>query len=98
MRPIAGAGFEPATFGLWARRATELLHPAIILFSLGTRPKEDEGFEPSRRFLDLTVFKTVPFSQTWVILHHLLLDSRPAWTLLDSNQRPDGYEPSALTN
>ena len=20
------------------------------------------------------------------------------WTLLDSNQRPDGYEPSALTN
>ena len=25
----AGAGFEPATFWLWARRATELLHPAI---------------------------------------------------------------------
>ena len=24
--------------------------------------------------------------------------SCPAWTLLDSNQRPDGYEPSALTN
>lgn len=95
MRPIAGAGFEPATFGLWARRATELLHPAIILFSLGTRPKEDEGFEPSRRFLDLTVFKTVPFSQTWVILHDCLITS---WTMLDSNQRPDGYEPSALTN
>ena len=67
----------------------------IILVSL---PKENGGFEPTRRFLDLTVFKTVPFSQTWVILHHLLLDSRPAWTLLDSNQRPDGYEPSALTN
>ena len=28
---IAGAGFEPTTFGLWARRATELLHPALIL-------------------------------------------------------------------
>ena len=27
---IAGAGFEPTTFGLWARRATELLHPALI--------------------------------------------------------------------
>ena len=27
---IAGAGFEPTTFGLWARRATRLLHPAII--------------------------------------------------------------------
>ena len=26
---IAGAGFEPTTFGLWARRATELLHPAL---------------------------------------------------------------------
>ena len=31
---IAGAGFEPATFGLWARRASRLLHPAIILISL----------------------------------------------------------------
>ena len=27
---VAGTGFEPATFGLWARRATELLHPAMI--------------------------------------------------------------------
>ena len=27
---VAGAGFEPTTFGLWAQRATELLHPAII--------------------------------------------------------------------
>ena len=26
---VAGAGFEPTTFGLWAQRATELLHPAI---------------------------------------------------------------------
>ena len=31
---IAGAGFEPATFGLWARRASRLLHPAIVLISL----------------------------------------------------------------
>ena len=27
---VAGAGFEPTTFGLCAQRATELLHPAII--------------------------------------------------------------------
>ena len=27
---IAEAGFEPATFGLWARRASRLLHPASI--------------------------------------------------------------------
>ena len=27
---VAGAGFEPTTFGLWARRASRLLHPATI--------------------------------------------------------------------
>ncbi len=27
---VAGAGFEPTTFGLWARRATKLLHPASV--------------------------------------------------------------------
>jgi hypothetical protein len=27
---IAGGGFEPPTSGLWARRATRLLYPAII--------------------------------------------------------------------
>ena len=29
---VAGAGFEPTTFGLWARRATRLLHPAPVYF------------------------------------------------------------------
>ena len=29
---------------------------------------EEKGFEPLRRFLDLPVFKTGPFSQTWVLL------------------------------
>ena len=33
--------------------------------------KEDKGFEPLRAFTHLTVFKTVPFSRTWVILHDL---------------------------
>ena len=33
---VAGAGFEPTTFGLWARRATELLHPAIFVPFKGT--------------------------------------------------------------
>ncbi len=27
---IAGGGFEPPTSGLWARRATRLLYPAVI--------------------------------------------------------------------
>ena len=30
-RPIAGGGFEPPTSGLWARRATRLLYPAVII-------------------------------------------------------------------
>jgi hypothetical protein len=29
-KQIAGIGFEPMTFGLWARRASRLLHPAIL--------------------------------------------------------------------
>ena len=31
--------------------------------------KEEMGFEPMRRFTDLTVFKTVPLSLTWVFFH-----------------------------
>ena len=29
IKVVAGTGFEPATFGLWAQRATWLLHPAL---------------------------------------------------------------------
>ena len=46
---VAGAGFEPTTFGLWARRATRLLYPAILL---RWRRKRDSnpcaGFPTSR--------------------------------------------------
>ena len=38
--------------------------------------KEDVGFEPTHAFTRLTVFKTVPFSRTWVILHNTT-----KWTL-----------------
>ena len=30
-RLVAGDGFEPPTFGLWAQRATRLLYPAMLL-------------------------------------------------------------------
>ena len=33
--------------------------------------KEDVGFEPTHAFTRLTVFKTVPFSRTWVILQFI---------------------------
>ena len=32
---------------------------------------EEKGFEPLRQFLDLPVFKTGPFSRTWVFLHNI---------------------------
>ena len=33
---------------------------------------EEKGFEPLRRLLDLPVFKTGPFNQTWVFLHKMV--------------------------
>ena len=55
---------------------------------------EEEGFEPPRRSHVLSVFKTDPFSQTWVFLHCVHF----WWTRQDSNLRPTGYEPGALTS
>ncbi len=39
---------------------------------------EEEGFEPPRRSHALSVFKTDPFSQTWVFLHFGMLLVDPA--------------------
>ena len=38
---------------------------------------EEKGFEPLRRFLDLPVFKTGPFNQTWVFLLVLKFNGAP---------------------
>src|SRR5699024_7824243 len=54
--------------------------------------EEEEGFEPPRALTPLSVFKTDPFNQTWVFLRTIW------WTLQDSNLRPIGYEPIALTS
>ena len=35
--------------------------------------EEEEGFEPPRGMTRLSVFKTDPFSQTWVFLRNILL-------------------------
>ena len=55
-----------------------LLHPATILLIIlllifytvhhFLKMEEVEGFEPPRGLTRLTVFKTVPFSRTWVYL------------------------------
>ena len=55
-----------------------LLHPAIIedysniIFHKTyflKKMAEEEGFEPPRALIPLSVFKTDPFSRTWVFLH-----------------------------
>ena len=48
---IAGTGFEPMTFGLWARRATRLLHPAMFLYKKSQDPMDLVGLEPTTRRL-----------------------------------------------
>ena len=48
---VAGAGFEPATFGLWARWATWLLHPAMWCQECGVStlsPPEGESWSERR--------------------------------------------------
>ena len=57
---------------------------------------EEEGFEPPRAVKPLSVFKTDPFSRAWVFLRDIKF--KLWWTLQDSNLRPNGYEPFALTN
>ena len=34
---------------------------------------EEEGFEPPRAVKPLSVFKTDPFSRTWVFLHKYMI-------------------------
>ena len=66
---VAEARFELTTFGLWAQRATRLLHSAIlnIIYLINKwRRKRDSN---PRAVSDLPVFKTGPFNQTWVFLH-----------------------------
>ena len=44
---VAGAGFEPTTFGLRARRATELLHPASRRIYVGASSRPVKLFSTS---------------------------------------------------
>ena len=84
---VAGAGFEPTTFGLWARRATKLLHPASIVHHL----RYDEN---------LLIWSDTRGSNSWPqpwqgcalpteLVSHWLRGP-------DLNRRPSGYEPDEL--
>ena len=59
----------------------QLLYSAIY-----KKMAEKEGFEPPRRSHTLSVFKTDPFSQTWVFLRLYML----VFELVD----PVGLEPT----
>ena len=68
---VAGVGFEPTTFGLWARRASRLLHPAMVfncIFPAFRRRLDGEGFEPSKA--SLTDLQSAPFGLSGI--HPLL--------------------------
>ena len=65
---VAGIGFEPMTFGLWARRASRLLHPALFnslyasLRDFILKEMDGGGFEPPKQFAaDL---QSVPFGHS----------------------------------
>lgn len=51
------------------------------------------GFEPTHAFTRLTVFETVPFSLTWVILHQ---DLRPQ-SSSNSNRKRQLLTPNSFT-
>ena len=110
---VAGEGFEPTTSGLWARRATRLLHPAIYKW----RRKRD--LNPRATCITCRFSRPIP-SASWVFLHVIVVDptglepvtnrlwagssnqlsygSRNWWLRRGSNPRPSGYEPDALAN
>ena len=81
------------TFGLWARRASRLLHPAILNYwcYLGLRLMGRGGFEPPKsKTSDL---QSDPFGRSGICPYKIdLLWSR--W--LDSNPQPADYKSAAL--
>ena len=64
---VAGTGFEPMTFGLWARRASRLLHPALYNCDcsiLWIKQMDGEGFEPSKAVP--TDLQSAPFGHSGI--------------------------------
>ena len=55
---VAGDGFEPTTFGLWAQRATKLLYPAILKLSNKWRRKRDSN--PRGTFIPCRFSRPIP--------------------------------------
>ncbi len=85
-----GCGGRTWTYDLRVMSPTsyQLLHPAIKM-------AEDEGFEPPLGFPRLSVFKTDPFSQAWVIFRILFC---PILIIIESSWMVDliGLEPMTI--
>ena len=85
---VAGEGFEPTTFGLWARWATRLLHPAMWLIQYNIILTIFQTVLNWRRNWDLNpgaAFTTYRFSRpdpsaTWVFLHMIFKTGGPCRT------------------
>ena len=85
IKMVAGAGLEPTTFGLWARRATNCSTPRWKLIK---KVVERVGFEPTKR--NAADLQSAPFShsgtspfgagnRTWT--HNLLITSQLLYQL-----------------
>ena len=86
-------GIEPAISCVTGRHVNRYTTgPYICITELFKKMAEEEGFEPPRGLTRLSVFKTDPFSRTWVFLRIV------KWLPRESNPRPFGYEPNALAS
>ena len=65
-----GCGSRIWTYDLWVMSPTSCQTAPSRDKYINKTMAEEKGFEPLRRFHDLLVFKTSPFSQTWVFLHN----------------------------
>ncbi len=79
VRLIAGGGFEPPTSGLWARRATRLLYPAVNIFLRrttvhGSAYSADEHV--SREIIRSPYQRTAPLARGEWTISSFLVSSR----------------------
>ena len=74
---VAGAGFEPTTFGLWARRATRLLHPAILIVVLGSTKWMEEDSNLRRRCQQIYSLPPLATRESIQIISSLIVKTKP---------------------
>ena len=84
-------GIEPAISCVTGRHVNRYTTGPLLLCitTLFKKMAEEEGFEPPHGLTRLSVFKTDPFSRTWVFL-------RIWWSLAGSNRWPPACKAGAL--